>query len=80
MGEPLLSSFLGAVETEPTEQHRGSSRSQSIINYYYIYVLMLIILSNCENVSAWLNPEVLCRCSNCQEYELWSNKSHLRCS
>lgn len=43
----LAPGFLGAVEIEPTEQHKGFSRSQSVINYYYIYVLMLVILSNC---------------------------------
>lgn len=43
----LAAGFLGAVEIEPTEQQKGSSRSQSVINYYYIYVLMLVILSNC---------------------------------
>lgn len=47
MGGALAAGFLGAVELEPTEKHRGSSRSQSIINYYYIYALMLVILSNC---------------------------------
>lgn len=47
VGRDLAAGFLGAVEIEPTEQHKESSRSQSVINYYYIYVLMLVILSNC---------------------------------
>lgn len=47
VGRDLAAGFLSAVEIEPTEQHKQSSRSQSVINYYYIYLLMLVILSNC---------------------------------
>lgn len=47
VGRDLAAGFLSAAEIEPTEQHKESSRSQSVINYYYIYVLMLVILSNC---------------------------------
>lgn len=47
VGRDLAAGIFGAVEIEPTEQHKDSSRSQSVINYYYIYVLMLVILSNC---------------------------------
>lgn len=47
LGGALAAGFLGAVEIDPTELHKRSSRSQTVINYNYIYVLMLVILSNC---------------------------------
>lgn len=47
VGGVLAAGFLGAVDIKSTEQHKGASRSQSVINYYYIYVLILVILSNC---------------------------------